>query len=109
MRDYGSPDLAFPGIGRAASAAREFLGAALGFNLLLHVPLLLGGVLTAITTFGILALQRYGFRPIEAVIGAAVAVISLCYVFEVALARPEWSQVAYHAAVPELSSSSVLL
>src|SRR3989441_9037353 len=46
-----------------ATDLAEFLGAALGFNLLFHVPLLIAGILTGITTFVILALQRYGFRP----------------------------------------------
>ncbi len=48
----------------------EFLGAALGFNLLLGVPMWLAGILTAIATFLILGLERYGFRPLEAVITA---------------------------------------
>jgi manganese transport protein len=97
------------GIVAMATDLAEFLGAALGFYLLLHVPLFVGGLLTAVTTYAILALQRYGFRPVEAVIGAGVAVISLCYVFEVVIARPAWGQVAFHAAVPQLGSDSVLL
>ncbi len=46
-----------------ATDLAEFLGAAVGFNLLFGMPLLPAGVLTGITTFGILGLQRYGFRP----------------------------------------------
>jgi manganese transport protein len=96
------------GVVAMATDLAEFVGASVGFNLLLHVPLLVGGVLTAITTYGILALQRFGFRPIEAVIGAAVAVISLCYVFEVGLAKPAWGQVAFHSTVPQIGSGSIL-
>ena len=55
-----------------ATDLAEFLGAALGFNLLFGMPLLVAGLLTAIVTFIILALQSYGFRPLEAVIGALV-------------------------------------
>jgi len=92
-----------------ATDLAEFLGAAVGFYLLLGVPLWAGGLLTAAATFGILALQRFGFRPIEAVIGSAVAVILTAYLFETALAKPDWSQVGYHAIVPQLGSNSILL
>jgi manganese transport protein len=51
-----------------ATDLAEFLGAALGFYLLLGIPLWLAGFLTAIITFVILGLERYGFRPLEAVI-----------------------------------------
>lgn len=59
-----------------ATDLAEFLGAALGFNLLLGIPLWLAGILTAIVTFAILSLERYGFRPLEAVITALVGAIS---------------------------------
>src|ERR1700730_6138379 len=55
-----------------ATDLAEFLGAALGFQLLFHIPLLWGGILTAIVTFLILGLQRHGFRPMEAVITTLV-------------------------------------
>jgi manganese transport protein len=92
-----------------ATDLAEFLGAAVGFYLLLGVPLWTGGLLTAAATFGILALQRFGFRPIEAVIGSAVAVILTAYLFETALARPDWGQVGFHAVVPQIGSDSILL
>src|SRR5205809_5096512 len=46
----------------------EFLGAALGVKLLLGIPLFPAAVLTGVITFLILGLQRFGFRPLEAVI-----------------------------------------
>ena len=51
-----------------ATDLAEFLGAALGFYLLFGMPLLWAGILTAVITFLILGLERYGFRPLEAVI-----------------------------------------
>ena len=93
-----------------ATDLAEFLGAAIGFQLLFHIPLLWGGILTAIITFLILGLERYGFRPLEAVISALVGVIAVCYIIETFLDRPDWSQIAYHAVVPQLQGSeSVLL
>lgn len=61
-----------------ATDLAEFLGAAIGFNLLFHVPLLLAGLLTGATTYVILGLERYGFRPLEALITALVAMIAVC-------------------------------
>ena len=48
-----------------ATDLAEFIGAALGFHLLFGIPLLIGGIITAVVTFAILAVERFGFRPIE--------------------------------------------
>ena len=93
-----------------ATDLAEFLGAALGFYLLLNIPLWAGAALTGLFTFAILALERYGFRPLEAVITAMVGVIAGCYVVETVLERPDWRSIAYHAVVPRFSGpESVLL
>lgn len=93
-----------------ATDLAEFLGAALGFYLLLHIPLFTAAVLTGVVTLGILALERYGFRPIEAVITVLVAVIAVCYLLETVLDRPDWLDVAAHAVVPRFrGTESVLL
>ncbi|WP_084657874.1 Nramp family divalent metal transporter [Thermogemmatispora onikobensis] len=92
-----------------ATDLAEFLGAAVGFQLLFHIPLLLGGLLTAIVTFLILGLERYGFRPLEAVISALVGIIALCYVIETILVRPAWGTIAYHALVPQFAGPESIL
>jgi len=93
-----------------ATDLAEFLGAALGFQLLLGVPLFAGAILTAIVTLLILGLERYGFRPLEAVISSMVGVIALCYLIETFIVKPDWGQVVYHAFVPQFSGAeSVLL
>ena len=74
-----------------ATDLAEFLGAAVGFNLLFHIPLLAAGILTGLATFAILALQQYGFRPLEAIIAVFVGVIALCYVLETLLGKPDAS------------------
>lgn len=79
----------------------EFLGAAVGFNLLLGVPLIVGGLLTGIVTFLILALERYGFRPLEAVITAMVGVIAVSYLAVTVMDRPDWFHVAAGAVIPQ--------
>jgi manganese transport protein len=93
-----------------ATDLAEFLGAAVGFQLLFHIPLLAGALLTAITTFIILGLEQRGFRSLEAVITALVGVIAISYLIETILDRPTWGLVAYHAVVPMFSGKeSVLL
>jgi manganese transport protein len=93
-----------------ATDLAEFLGAALGFNLLFGIPMWLAGILTAVATFLILGLERHGFRPLEAVITALVGTVAVSYVIETILDRPNWGQVLYHAAVPQFSGTeSVLL
>ncbi len=93
-----------------ATDLAEFLGAALGFQLLFGIPLIIGGMLTAITTFLILGLERYGFRPLEAVISAMVGVIAFSYLIETIIDKPDWGNVIYHALVPQFSGTeSVLL
>lgn len=93
-----------------ATDLAEFLGAALGFNLLFGMPLLWAGFLTAFVTFLILALQSYGFRPLEAVIGVLVGVIAACYLVELFMGRPDWGQIAGSAITPQFSDpNSVLL
>ena len=93
-----------------ATDLAEFLGAALGFYLLFGMPLWIAGLLTALTTFIILGLERYGFRWLEAVITALVGVVAACYLIELALAPPDWGKVALYSIVPRFSGpGSVLL
>jgi len=93
-----------------ATDLAEFLGAAVGFNLLFGIPLLTAGLLTGVTTFIILGLERRGFRPLEAVISGMVGVIAACYLIETILDRPDWGLLAYHSVVPSFQGSeSVLL
>ncbi len=93
-----------------ATDLAEFLGAALGFNLLLGIPLLWAGILTAITTFLILGLERFGFRPLEAVITALIGVVAGSYLIETILDKPDWRAVLHGALVPHFAGpESVLL
>ncbi len=97
------------GVAMATDLA-EFLGAALGFYLLFNIPLIWAGLLTAVVTFLILGLERYGFRPLEAVITALIGVVAVSYVIETILDRPDWGAVLVSAVVPRFEGTeSVLL
>lgn len=92
-----------------ATDLAEFLGGILGFHLLLNIPLLWAALLTALVTYVVCHLEKYGQKLVEIVITALVAVISIAYVVELFLARPDWGQVTYHLAVPTLTPNSVLV
>ena len=92
-----------------ATDLAEFLGAALGFYLLLRIPLLPAAFLTGVVTLIILALERRGFRPIEAVITAFVGVIAISYMIETILDRPDWLAVARSAVVPGFAGTESIL
>jgi manganese transport protein len=93
-----------------ATDLAEFLGAAVGIKLLLGIGLFPAAVITGVITFLILGLQRFGFRPLEAVITAFVVVIGICYLGELWFAHPPLGTVGEHAVVPSFSGNeSVLL
>jgi manganese transport protein len=92
-----------------ATDLAEFLGAAVGFYLLLGVPLWVAGLLTAVATFAILSLERYGFRPLEIVISGFVGIIAVSYLVETILDKPPLGQVLFHAVVPQISGTESIL
>jgi len=92
-----------------ATDLAEFLGAALGFNLLFGIALFPAAILTGIAAFAILSLQRFGFRPLEATIAAMVGVIGTCYLAEIFLAHPPLLTVAKHAVLPQFKGTESIL
>ncbi|TAL53174.1 Nramp family divalent metal transporter [Pandoraea sp.] len=103
--------LAMWGISEIAAMATdlaEFLGGAIGLSLLLHLPLMLGMVITGIVTYGILLAEKRGFRPLELIIGALVATIALSYLMELLIVPVGWAAAARGAIVPQLSDAGAL-
>lgn len=92
-----------------ATDLAEFLGAAIGFNLVFGLPLFIGGLLTGVATTLILALEQYGFRRIEAIITSMVGIIALSYLVETVLDRPEWHQLLVTGIVPHFSGTDSIL
>ncbi len=78
----------------AATDLAEVLGAAIAFKLLFGMPMVIGVALTALDVVLVIALQRLGFRWVEAVVAALVALIAGCFVWQLWLAGPAWSEVA---------------
>ena len=92
-----------------ATDLAEFLGGAIGLSLLFRMPLMAGMVVTAIVTYGILLLDRRGFRPLELIITALVGIIALCYLAEMFVAPVDWGSAAYHTFVPKIADGGALL
>ncbi len=91
-----------------ATDLAEFIGGAIGLSLLLHIPMLVGMVAVALLTLGILHFERWGFRPIEMVIGAFVATIGLCYLVELVVAPVDWAQAGLGLVTPRLPDAAAL-
>jgi manganese transport protein len=78
----------------AACDLAEVIGAAIALNLLFHIPLVIGVVLTALDVLVVLWLQHRGYRLLEALVVALVATIGLAFLFELIVSRPDMAGVA---------------
>ena len=96
-------------IGAIATDLAEFMGGAIGISLLFDVPLGWGLVVTGVVTFAILSLDAQGFRPLEIVIAALVAVIGLSYLAELVIVPPDWHAALFHTFVPQLHGKDALM
>jgi len=88
-----------------ATDIAEFIGAALGLNLLFHVPLLPAGFITGAIAFALLELQRHGFRRFELAITGLLGLILLGFLYETVRIGPS-SEGAAHGLIPHLSGSN---
>src|SRR6202045_2260011 len=96
-------------IAAMATDLAEFLGGAIGLSLLFGIPLLYGMVITGFVVYGILMFERYGFRPVELIIGNLVAIIALCYLIQMFIAPIDWHAAALHAVIPQIADGGALL
>jgi manganese transport protein len=96
-------------IAAMATDLAEFLGGAIGLSLLFGIPLFYGMVITGFIVYGILMFERYGFRPVELIIGNLVAIIALCYLIQMFIAPIDWRAAALHAVIPQIADGGALL
>jgi manganese transport protein len=89
-----------------ATDLAEFVGAALGIYLVFHLPLFIAGLLTGALAFGILGLQAWGFRRLEAAITALVGVIVVAFGLEVLQGDPSVGGVARGTFIPGFQGSA---
>jgi manganese transport protein len=93
----------------AACDLAEVLGAAIALNLLFHIPLLIGVLVTAADTLLLLWLTRLGIRMIESIILSLIAVIAICFAVEIFWAGwPEFGAMA-RGVVPHLNRQNLYI
>ena len=92
----------------AACDLAEVLGAAIALNMLFHIPLLYGVLITGLDTLLLLAFQSFGIRTIEAFILALISVIAACFCVEVFWAKPAWREV-FTGLAPRLNGDTLYL
>jgi manganese transport protein len=85
----------------------EFLGAALGLNLLFGVPLLTAGLITAVIAFAILHLQTRGYRRFELAITALLAIVFTGFLYETLRVGPSVHE-SLKGLLPGLSGTTSL-
>jgi manganese transport protein len=106
-------------VSAVATDLAEFLGAAIGLDLLVGPALQAHGMsptgslfaaagVATVAVFGILALDLAGFQWLERGIMAFVGVIGLCYGFEVFLVHPDWQRAFFATLVPTFDTHSSL-
>ena len=78
----------------AACDLAEVIGSAIALHLLFGIPLTWGILITAVDVLLLLALQRRGFRLLEALVIVLIATIGACFLFELVISRPDVGAVA---------------
>lgn len=87
-------------ISMMATDLAEIIGVAIALHLLFRIPLWEGALITIIDVFLILLLNRWGFRAIEAIFLAFLTSVSVMYVVEMFISRPDYRAVALDSVVP---------
>ena len=78
----------------------EVIGSAIALQLLFHIPLILGVLITSLDVLAILLLEHRGFRYIEALVMVLIATIAGLFGIQIVLSRPELGPIFYHLFVP---------
>lgn len=92
-----------------ATDLAEFLGATLGLHLLFHIPMIYAGLITAVVTFFIVYMGKYGQRVLEIIISVFIAIICVSYAIELFFSKPDLSAAGLHMLVPSLPNGEAVL
>jgi manganese transport protein len=87
----------------AACDLAEVIGSAIALNLLFHIPLFYGVLITGLDVLLILLMQRWGFRYVEALVMVLIGTIIAMFGVQLFLSKPEYGQVMRNMVVPSLS------
>jgi len=84
----------------AACDLAEVIGSAIALQLLFHIPLLFGVLITSLDVLLILFLQNRGFRYLEALVIVLIGTIAALFGIEIFLARPEFAPILRNLFIP---------
>jgi manganese transport protein len=87
----------------------EFLGGAVGLNLLFGIPLFPAALLTGAIISVILYFERYGVRKVELVVLALIAIIGFGYMIEMFLVKPPAGAILHGLLVPSMPPGAILV
>jgi manganese transport protein len=90
----------FAEIAIAACDMAEVIGSAIALELLFHIPLFYGVLITGLDVLLILVLQRWGFRYVEALVISLIGTIIAMFGVQMFLSRPDYGQAAHSLFVP---------
>jgi manganese transport protein len=90
-----------------ATDVAELLGGGIGFNLLFGLPLWIGVLLTLLLEVFLIISQRY--HRIEKIIVGFLGIITLCYIVELLIVKPDWVAIAPSLIVPTLGRKSIYI
>ncbi|XP_009385111.2 metal transporter Nramp5-like [Musa acuminata AAA Group] len=84
----------------------EVIGTSFALNILFHIPVWAGVLITGLSTLLLLGLQRYGVRKLELLISVLVFVMAACFFGELSYVKPPASEVIRGLFVPRLKGDS---
>ena len=87
----------------AACDLAEVIGSAIALELLFHIPLFYGVLITGFDVLLILLLQRWGFRYVEALVIALIGTMIALFGVQMFLSRPEYWLVFHNLVIPSSS------
>ena len=90
----------FAEIAIAACDLAEVIGSAIALQLLFHIPLLAGVLITSLDVLIILLLEHRGFRYLEALVIVLIGTIAALFGIELFLSRPEFAPILRNLFVP---------
>jgi len=88
-----------------ATDVAELLGGGIGFTLLFGFPLWIGVILTLLLEVFLIISQRY--HRVEKIIVGFLGIITICYLFELVIVHPDWSEIAPRLIVPSIGKKSI--
>ncbi|XP_010041727.3 metal transporter Nramp5 [Eucalyptus grandis] len=84
----------------------EVIGTAFALNILFHIPVWAGILLTGFSTIALLGLQTYGIRKLEMLIATLVFIMAACFFGEMSYVKPPATEVLEGMFIPKLSGNS---